>query len=291
MKKSNNAETGIVAEFDAEKLVDAATSVLNGVKWQEDGTAQTGGDSVKFHGIERYADNQILDDLSAAGDQLEQLAWKIGWLTDKLYKNLIANRHEVDYLFVCYYVAVTRLKNQRGMNTVKRWALTARFFSPKVAKQYMYDVLPMSHFAYAASFGNLVAQDDKGKKYPVWQMVLDWSWSAYQKSPVTRSISVRELKEKFEGLKIVKPSTSPVRDWSFTPDSGSAIEGVEMTVPSSMDDTATDLITSIVYGVLQNFTMAISTYIPALTKVRPEIGQALAGVVHNLEMIASKLEE
>lgn len=259
------------------------------VRWQEEGFEDDSLVSVKFHEINQHADADLLDKLAALGDELEQMAWKIGWLTDKLYKNLMANKADVDYMWVCYYVSVTKLKGQRSMNTVKYWALTARFFPEQVAKKYNYDLLPMSHFNYASTFNDLRIDN-----VPVWQMVLDYSWDCYINSATTlkRFTSKAKLKERFEGMRVPeRPKKTPSGlTENFTPSFESAA-GAEFPVNENIASAAAEVWLPIIGGLIQNFTMAIGNYLPVLQKSSPDIGQALAGVLSNLDTIAGRLLE
>src|SRR5688572_28115833 len=240
---------------------------------------------VKFHEIEQHADARILDGLSAVGDTLEQMAWKCGWLTDELYRNLIANKIKVDYLFVCYFVSVTKLKGQRQMNTVKKWALTARFFPERTANYYHRDILPFSHFTYAASFDDAV-NPDTGNKY--WEDVLAHSWEFYLASPVSRHISVAELQDVFEKKKPAK-RRSPPKTSDFTPGTNTAYSVKASDDESSIIDFSSQITLdeskalSILDSSARTFIESIRNVIPALQKSRPWLANGIAGIVVSLE--------
>jgi hypothetical protein len=273
---------------DWSRVSEAMMAILDGKPFEPDDGAIAEPVSVKFHEIIQHADTKILEKLSALGDELHQMQWRVGWLTDALYKNLIANHYPVDYLFVCYFVSVVSLKGNRSMNTVKKWALIARFFPVKVAKQYNYDVLPMSHFEYAASFNDL-CEPQTGTL--VWQAVLDYAWHEYTNSPVSRCPSVNDLKVKFEEARKKAQRKTPVTS-GFVPPVASAL-ALDASIPMSGEvaSATMDVVTGIIKGIIDNFTLTIGNYLPRLMDSKPKVGQALAGVLHNLNEVSRHLTE
>lgn len=236
--------------------------------------------NVIFHNIEKHADEEILNELSAVGDTLEQMAWKCGWLVNELYVNLLANKYQVDYLMVCYYVSVVRLRGQRKMNTVKKWALTARFFPRKVAEHYGSLILPFSHFTYAATFDD--QKDRTGK--PIWQSVLEYSWARYtDEHGYASHASVAELEREFEGKKIVK-STRPVTNL-FTPglasSSSAALPEVDMDDgESELEGVAEERIAlNIIQDAVGKFVDTVGNVLPRVSLSYPSIAAGVAAIL------------
>lgn len=233
--------------------------------------------AVKFHEIEAHASNNLISQLAAVGDTLEQMAWRCGWLVNDLYHELLANQYPADYLEVCYYVSVVSLRSQRSQNTVKKWALTARFFQPHVARKYGCDVLPFSHFAYAASFDD--QKDASGK--PLWQCVLEYSWNQYINpiNGVSRHISVMELQEHFEGkprkMRVHVPQTMS----SFIPSAASAI------LPSVADEDEAQDELLVARQAITQFENALRSLLPRLSVSYPSVASGLAGVLSLLGKI------
>ncbi len=264
-RKSKQSETQIV-EFDDER-VNIATL---------------------FRDIEKYAPPELLDELSAVGDTLEQMAWKCGWKTDELYRTLEANSHKQNYLAVCYYVASTRLRNHRSANTVKSWALTARFFHPKIAKKYGNDILPFSVFTYAASFGMapFLGEDtvnpfveNKTIAY-VWEAVLAYAQAMYYESGYGKAPSVEKLKEIFEGQRGTTKSGSKHID-TFVPDANTAM------LPSP------DLALNEEQFSLDTFLQAlqiVTNGLPKLGSKFPKLSQFLSGIALQLSKAAEAIE-
>lgn len=154
-----------------------------------------------FKRIKKAIPDEIDDRFTAIGELEEKLQWEKGDLTNTIWANVngkrLKNRAGRLYTFldVCFYVSVRYLHGNRSYNTVKAWALTARHYSPKVRAFYNYDVIPFSHFAYAAKRVFDVPGENSKK---VWQNVLDHSRD--QSAKRGRDISVRELEHFFEGV-------------------------------------------------------------------------------------------
>lgn len=238
---------------------------------------------VIFHDIEKHADEKILARLSAVGDTLEQMSWEAGWLVDRLYQNLLANGLQVDYLTVCYYVSVASLRGQRSMHTVKRWALTARFFPPKVARKYGADVLPFSHFTYAASFDD--QKDAQG--FPLWEKVLRQSWDHYSGSEKSFAshLSVDALRETFEGKRRHAPASGvPVSASGFIPSSTAVVEDEE---PMGEGDSETLL--ERILNAIAVFSGSVRATLPLLAEKNPNAARGLSGILSLLEDLRKTL--
>jgi len=233
--------------------------------------------AVKFHEIEAHASNNLISQLAAVGDTLEQMAWRCGWLVNELYHELLANQYPTDYLEVCYYVSVVSLRSQRSQNTVKKWALTARFFQPHVARKYGCDVLPFSHFAYAASFDD--QKDASGKL--LWQSVLEYSWGHYINpiNGVSRHVSVMELQERFEGKPRKTRVHVPQTMSSFIPSAVSAISPLNQQEDEPQDDLL------VARQVILQFESALHGLLPRLSVSYPSVASGLAGVLSLLGKI------
>lgn len=237
--------------------------------------------SVIFHDIENHASPKLISELASVGDTLEQMAWRCGWKVNELYENLLANGYGVDYLEVCNYVSVVSLRSQRSPNTVKKWALTARFFQPHVAKNYGNDVLPFSHFAYAASFDDQV--DSSGKL--LWQKVLEYSWSYYisPSNGVSRHLSVMELQEYFEGKpRNAKTAVRKGATHSFIPSSITAMNSAEIE-KVVQDDLAQ------VRLAIQQFESVLRGLLPRISHQHPSVASGLAGVLNLLGKVKNVL--
>lgn len=237
--------------------------------------------SVIFHEIENHASAQLISELASVGDTLEQMAWRCGWKVNELYEDLLANGYAVDYLEVCNYVSVVSLRSQRSPNTVKKWALTARFFQPHVAKKYGHDVLPFSHFAYAASFDDQV--DHTGRC--LWQKVLEHSWNHYTNpaNGIARHLSMVELQEYIEGKPPKTKSTvhhGVVH--SFFPSSVTALD------PVDMDKLVQDDLAEIQIAIHQ-FESVLRGLLPRISHKNPLVASGLAGVLNLLGKVKKVL--
>lgn len=235
--------------------------------------------AVKFHEIEEHSSQEIISDLASVGDTLEQMSWRCGWLVNDLYEQLLANNHPVDYLEVCYYASVVSLRGQRSMNTVKKWALTARFFSPRVAHKYGSDVLPFSHFVYAASFDD--QKDQLGKL--MWQRILEYSWSYYTNpvNGIARHLSVAELQEHFEG-KPRKTRVHPATMTSFIPSTATAL------LPNELEQVVQDDL-MVVRQAIAQFENVLRSLLPRISHSHPGIASGLAGVLNLLGKVKGTL--
>lgn len=166
--------------------------------------------------IEGVIPEKILNRFGAIGDLEEQLQWEKGDLTNDIWliveakklKNKKGRRYQ--FLDICYFVTKKFLRNSRSFNTVKAWALTARRYSPEIRAMYSSDLIPFSHFAYAAKRKFDVDSQVTGLK--VWQDILQDSLDFYHQHMKYKS--VRALEEKFEGVKKsnVKYQTGVYRD-------------------------------------------------------------------------------
>jgi hypothetical protein len=243
-----------------------------------------------YRDIEKYAPAELLDELSAIGDTLEQMSWRCGWKTDELYRTLEANGHKQNYLAVCYYVAATRLRSNRSANTVKAWALTARFYSPKVARKYGNDFLPFAIFTYAASFGEEAWSgeewsspflNDTKIKY-MWQAVLTYALGSYYESGYGKAPTLEKLKEVFEEAKPVKVNGNGSKSFSrLTPTPDMAIE------PMQDEGETTEPF------IIQAFSQALHVVVnslPAIGRRFPKISEALSGISLQLAKVAEALE-
>lgn len=245
------------------------------------------GTSVIFHAIEQHADENILNQLSAVGDTLEQMAWKCGWLVEELYVNLQANNYEVDYLMVCYYVSVVRLRGQRSMNTVKKWALTARFFPPKVAAHYGAQVLPFSHFTYAASFDD--EKDTNGGL--LWAKVLTYSWDRYtDESGYARYATVAELEQEFEGKKPKKKTTPPTTNQFVPSVSTSEMPVIDIEDEDEQDNADEQKALSIITEAVSLFENTVRNALPRMSKRYPSVASGLAAILSLLGNLKSALK-
>lgn len=251
--------------------------------------------SQAFYDLEQHANQEILDDLSAVGDTLEQMAWKAGWLVEKLYHNLLANDFQVngrvvDYLFICHYVSIVRLRGQRKANTLKKWGLVARFFPEKIAKKFHNDVLPFSHFVLAASYDDLV--HPSGEK--MWRVVLNKSWESYCSAPMSRHISEQDLKDWAEGRTPKQRTAKSVTTVpTMTPMSGyTASDEEEFTSPAMPETPASadpGVIVGILGGIAQNFVLGAQAYVPVLAQSRPHLAHGLAKLLQEAQDFVAAL--
>jgi hypothetical protein len=233
----------------------------------------------EFRDIEAHASEETLNQLSAAGDVLEQMSWKIGWWTDKLYRELEANGAKKNYELVCYYVAISRLRGNRSHNTVKKWALTARFFTEQQAKDFHSDMLPFNHFTYAASFGNQKAPDG----VEMWKKVLAFSYAKMLASDIGKPCTVKDLQREFEGA---APKSQNAGNLQYTPVTPmpytAGLEGVRPLKDTDDDEYA-----------LTGFANALQVVIaglPLLGRRFPVISKVLAGISMQLATVIEKLQ-
>jgi hypothetical protein len=231
----------------------------------------------EFRDIEKHASETTLNELSSAGDLLEQMSWKIGWWTDKLYRELEANGAKKNYMLVCYYVAISRLRGNRSHNTVKKYALTARFFTEQQAKDFHSDMLPFNHFTYAASFGNAKAKDG----VEMWKKVLAYSWDKLLASDIGTPCTVKDLQREFEGAAPKSPSAGNL---TFTPMTPSPRAAIEVDANDVGDDDQQ------VMSSLVNALQVINIGLPRVGKKFPVISKVLAGISVQLAAMIEKLQ-
>lgn len=173
----------------------------------------------------------IITEFEAIGQYEDFTQWKKGDLTNQIWSVVVAkklkNKKGVAYTFidVCYYVSVRFMRGTRSYNTVKAWALTARRYSPAVRKKYSYDILPFSHFAFAAKRIFDVDSSVSGGK--VWQDILDFSLDFANRH--ARVCSVRALENKYETG--IKPKRTYV--------TGLQTSGEEIITPVTLADVKT----------------------------------------------------
>lgn len=237
--------------------------------------------------INKHAPQKLLDELAAIGDTLEQMSWRCGWKTDELYRHLEANGHKQNYLAVCFYVSAAKLRHNRSQNTVKAWAMTARFFPEKTAKKYGNDVLPFSTFTYAASWGEAIAPPEimSDEIQYMWQAVLRYALQKYHEGGDGRSPSVEHLKTMFEGRRERKSSEERHIE-TLIPDSDTAIEIDMSRIVGSASEVSSDLFVQVVVQALR----VVSNAIPKLGEKFPEAARTLSGILSQLGQVMDKLE-
>lgn len=281
----------IYGGHEPEDYAAAMMAVIDGKTERPAQNVATVGDT--FYQLEQFADQEILDSLSAVGDTIEKMAWEAGWLTEDLYRNLLANGFQVngrpvDYLFVCHYVSIKKLRGQRQMNSIKKYGLTARFFPRPIAKKFHFDVLPMSHFVLAASYDDL--PHPSGEK--MWKAILERSWDSYQNSPMSRHISEADLKDWAEG-RTPKARTAKSVDTipSMTPVTGySASEEEEYVTPEiRRQEPDLNIVVNILGGIAQNFVLGAQAYVPALAQRRPYLAKGLAKLLEEMKDFVTAL--
>lgn len=237
-----------------------------------------------FRTINKYAPQNLLDKLAAVGDTLEQMSWQCGWLTDELYRTLEANGHKQNYLAVCFYVSAAKLRHNRSQNTVKAWAMTARFYTPKIARKYGKDILPFSTFTYAASWGETAVPAEiltEELQY-MWQAVLQYALQKYHEGGDGRSPSVEHLKSVFEDKRERKHAEERKMD-KFIPDADTA-SGIDMS------ETISDSDDGVFLQVLIQALRIVSNGIPKLGARFPKASRTLSGILSQLSQLLENLE-
>jgi hypothetical protein len=239
-----------------------------------------------FQEIERAAPEDLLYALSAVGDTLEQMAWKAGWLTDHLYNLCRAKQVEADYFTVCYYVAAFRLRGQRSPNTVKAWALTARFFSQEVALQYHYDIVPMTIFTLAASFRDQVNPKTQNL---YWQDALDYAFEEYQNLGTGRCPSRAKVLNYLTGEEIITRGLPITAGTNLLPGIAEVQPGDEMDVASG-EGMGESEVAVLISGFAQAIRQA-QCYVPMLAKYFPKAEPVIQSAILQLIAFANQASE